>query len=91
MTHFKECAITEGVIYILGEAVVIRGTWYETNHYIIRYDTVFFMTKMLKQLIYCISISQIIFSENVDNEEQEDRRNLSTDILDYVLQALNYE
>ena len=49
------------------------------------------MTKMLKQLIYCISISQIIFSESVDNEEQEDRRNLSTDILDYVLQALNYE
>ena len=49
------------------------------------------MIKMLKQLIYCISISQIIFSENVDNEEQEDRRNLSTDILDYVLQALNYE
>ena len=49
------------------------------------------MTKMLKQLIYCISISQIIFSENVDNEEQEDRRNLSTDILDYVLQALSYE
>ena len=48
---------------------------------------------MLKHLIFFISISiiQIIFSENVDNEDKEDRRNLSTDILDYVLKALNYE
>ena len=48
---------------------------------------------MLKHFIFFISISiiQIIFSENVDNEDQEDRRNLSTDILDYVLKALYYE
>ena len=46
---------------------------------------------MLKHLIFFISIIQIIFSENVDNEDQEDRRNLSTDILDYVLKELNYE
>ena len=46
---------------------------------------------MLKHLIFLISIIQIIFSENVDNEDQEDRRNLSTDILDYVLKALYYE
>ena len=48
---------------------------------------------MLKHLLFCVSISiiPIILSQNIDNEDQEDRRNLSTDILDYVLKELNYE
>ena len=69
----------------LGVAVVLRGPWYETPLYTITHSVVKIKRiRMSLKLMIFISTIYIIFAEDFDLEQTEDR-NLSTDILDFVL------
>ena len=71
----------------LGVAVVLRGPWYETPLYTLTHSVVKIIFKRIRmslKLMIFISTIHIIFAEDFDLEQTEDR-NLSTDILDYVL------
>ena len=73
----------------LGVAVVLRGPWYETPSplYTVTHSVVkikFKRIRMSLKLMIFISTIYIIFAEDFDLEQTEDR-NLSTDILDFVL------